>query len=242
MQHHNLENNTFNPLESPATEPQQAASKPPRSVLEGIFAFPPNRDILGGTAYFIVEKEGNILIDCPAWQETNEQFIKAQGGIRWLFITNRGGIGKAREIMQAFNCEILIQEQEAYLLPELAVKPFHQELTLSPDTSIIWTPGHSPGSSCLYYSRHGGVLFSGRHILPNKQGEPAPLRTSKTFHWLRQIKSIESLLARFTPATLNYICPGASTGFLRGKATIDQAYQGLSELDLDALRHSPALL
>jgi hypothetical protein len=69
-----------------------------------------------------------------------------------------------------------------------------------------------------------------------------PLRTAKTFHWLRQIKSVELLRDRFTPETLQYICPGASTGFLRGKRAITQAYQRLARLDLGALLQTKPIL
>ncbi|MEH2364518.1 MBL fold metallo-hydrolase [Nostoc sp.] len=226
-------------------------TKPPRAVFldevpsggslqsdfapESIFAFPPNRDTLGGTSYFIVRNEGNILIDCPALDQTNQDFLGAHGGVRWLFITHRGAIGKTAEIQQTFGCEVLIQEQEAYLLPGLTVTTFRQEFTLDAATQVIWTPGHSPGSSCLYYREFGGILFSGRHLVPNQQGQPLPLRTAKTFHWPRQINSLRFLLERFTPETLQYICPGANTGFLRGKRVIDQAYQHLASLDLPAL-------
>ncbi|XZF64650.1 MAG: MBL fold metallo-hydrolase [Gloeotrichia echinulata DVL01] len=218
--------------------PQQPShiAKPPRAVLESIFAFPPNRDTLGGTSYFIVRNENNILIDCPALEQTNLDFLRSHNGVRWLFLTHRGAMGKTAEIQQNLGCEILIQEQEAYLLPGLTVTTFAQEFTLDATAQVIWTPGHSPGSSCLYYSDLGGVLFSGRHLLPNLQGEPAPLPTAKTFHWPRQINSLQSLLQKFTPETLQYICPGANTGFLRGKGVIDQAYQRLASLDLPALK------
>ncbi|OUL19714.1 MBL fold metallo-hydrolase [Nostoc sp. RF31YmG] len=240
--------------------PQQPShtAKPPRVVLSyevpfggslssdfalnSIFAFPPNRDTLGGTSYFIVRNEGNILIDCPALEQTNLDFLRSHGGVRWLFLTHRGAIGKTAELQQPLDCEVVIQEQEAYLLPGLTVTTFAVELTLDSATQIIWTPGHSPGSSCLYYSHLGGVLFSGRHIVPNQQGEPVPLRTAKTFHWPRQIKNLQYLLERFTPETLQYICPGANTGFLRGKGAIAQAYQHLASLDLQALRQMQVLL
>jgi glyoxylase-like metal-dependent hydrolase (beta-lactamase superfamily II) len=212
---------------SPLPQQPSHTVKPPRAVLNNIFAFPPNRDTLGGTSYFIVRNEGNILIDCPALDQNNQDFLRSHGGVRWLFLTHRGAIGKTAQIQQTFGCEVLIQEQEAYLLPGLTVTTFVQELALTTTTQIIWTPGHSPGSSCLYYSDLGGVLFSGRHLVPNLQGEPVPLRTQKTFHWPRQIKSLQSLLERFTPETLQYICPGANTGFLRGKYVMDQAYQHL---------------
>lgn len=215
--------------------------KPPHNIWDNVFAFPPNRDTLGGTAYFIVENEGNILIDCPAWDETNQNFLCSLGGVRSLFLTHRGAISKTKEIQEFFNCDILIQEQEAYLLPGLRVTTFEQEFTLSPLTQAIWTSGHSPGSACLYYHQ-GRVLFSGRHLLPNQQGEPVPLRTVKTFHWHRQIKSVQFLLDRFTPETLQYICPGANTGFLRGKRAIAQAYEQLANLDLtDLLQSKPPI-
>ncbi|EGJ30788.1 MULTISPECIES: hypothetical protein [Moorena] len=220
----------FSLTPSASSNQQPAASKPPRLVLDTIFAFPPNRDTLGGTAYIIVGNSFNLLIDCPAWNETNQQFLREQGGVSLLFITHRGGIGKAKEIQESMGCQVLIQEQEAYLLPGLEVVTFHQELTINPYCYVIWTPGHSPGSSCLYYTGAGGVLFSGRHLLPSKQGELLPLRTPKTFHWPRQIRNVQSLLERFTPETLQFICPGANTGFLRGKGVIDQAYEGLSDV------------
>jgi len=216
--------------------------KPPQAIWNNIFAFPPNRDTLGGTAYLIVENEANILIDCPAWNEANQKFLHSLGGVRLLFLTHRGGIGKTREIQETFGCEVLIQEQEAYLLPGLKVTTFQHEFTLNSLAQILWTPGHSPGSSCLYYSGQGGVLFSGRHLLPNRLGEPVPLRTAKTFHWQRQIKSIQLLLNRFTPETVQYICPGANTGFLRGKRAIDRAYKQLASLDLGALLQAKPIL
>jgi glyoxylase-like metal-dependent hydrolase (beta-lactamase superfamily II) len=232
----------MNPLDQ---QPSQT-TKPPRAVLfaeapagenlpldfvpNSIYAFPPNRDTLGGTSYLIVRNEGNVLIDCPAIDQINQDFCRSHGGIKWIFLTHRGAIGKTAEIQQIFNCQILIQEQEAYLLPGLRVTTFGQEFTLDSTLQAIWTPGHSPGSSCLYYREFGGVLFSGRHLVPNLQGEPVPLRTAKTFHWPRQVKNIQSLKERFTPETLHYICPGANTGFLRGKRFIDQAYQHLAAL------------
>ena len=227
---------TASSSESPLPKQPSRSSKPPQAVWDNIFAFPPNRGTLGGTAYLIVENSlGNILIDCPAWDDANQQFLQSVGGVRWLFLSHRGGIGKTREIQENFGCEVLIQEQEAYLLPGLRVTTFQHEFTPSPLAKAIWTPGHSPGSSCLYYTDRGGVLFSGRHLLPNQLAEPVPLRTAKTFHWPRQLKSVQLLLDRFTPETFQYICPGANTGFLRGKRVIEQAYQRLASLDLEGL-------
>ncbi len=226
----------------PFPEQSHHTHKPPRTILNSIIAFPPNRDTLGGTAYFIVRNEGNILIDCPAWDKNNQDFLESKGGVRWLFISHRGAIGKSAEIQKTFGCEILIQEQEAYLLPESKVTAISEKFTIDSGLQVIWTPGHSPGSSCLYYNSEGGILFTGRHLVPNREKEPVPLRTSKTFHWHRQIKSIKILLETFTDRTLQYICPGANTGFLRGERLIDNAYNRLAKLDLTELLAAPSLL
>jgi glyoxylase-like metal-dependent hydrolase (beta-lactamase superfamily II) len=206
-----------------------ASSKQLRLVRENVFAFSPNRDTLGATAYLIVENFANILVDCPAWDENTQALLDAHGGVQLLFITHRTSIGKATQLQADTGCEIVIQEQEAYLLPECQVRVFNQEIVLTNGCRGIWTPGHSPGSSCLYYPKEGGILFSGRHILPDRQGNPVPLQTAKTFHWRRQIQSVRQLLDRFTPETLQLICPGANTGYLRGKRGIEPAYELLSQ-------------
>ena len=217
-------------------------TKVPRLIMPGIFAFAPNRDTLGATSYLIVDKIGNILFDCPTWNETNRQFIQDRGGAKCLIISHRGGIGKnVLEMQQTLDCQVIMQEQEAYLLPEVTVTPFADNLTISPDLESIWTPGHSPGSSCLYYRREGGILFTGRHLLPKSPTEVVPLRTAKTFHWWRQLNSIAKLRDRFDADSLRYFLPGANTGYLRGQGYLDRAYEQLTQLDLAVLRSVEAV-
>jgi glyoxylase-like metal-dependent hydrolase (beta-lactamase superfamily II) len=198
-----------------------ATAKPPHLVLADIFAFAPNRDTLGGTAYFIVNNTGNILVDAPAWHSVNHDFITSHGGVKWLLVTHRGGLGQTATIAKNLGCEVVIQEQEAYLLPDMTVTTYRQELTLTDRIQLIWTPGHSPGSACVYYQAHGGVLFSGRHLLPDRDRHPVPLQTAKTFHWPRQQRYVAQLQSQFPPAQLRYILPGASSGLLRGQGYID---------------------
>ncbi|WP_071518718.1 MBL fold metallo-hydrolase [Geitlerinema sp. PCC 9228] len=222
--------------------------KQPRAIFDGVYAFPPNRDTLGGTAYFIVgavptnATSGNLLIDAPPWNAETTAFVRDLGGCDWLFLTNRDAMGAAEKITRATGCTVVVQEQEAYLLPDVEVMPFHYEFSLAEGLTAIWTPGYSPGSSCLYYSAYGGILFSGRHLVPDRETNPVPLRSAKTFHWRFQLRSIEKLRDRFTVETLRYICPGASTGFLRGKAAIDNAYERLAQLDLSQYQPISPLL
>jgi glyoxylase-like metal-dependent hydrolase (beta-lactamase superfamily II) len=192
--------------------------KKPRLILENIFAFSPNRETLGSTAYLILHRDGNVLVDCPFLDENNLQFCQQQGGVKYLFLTHRGAISKQiKNIQENLHCQVVIQEQEAYLLPNLQVTTFGDQFKLNQDCKVIWTPGHSPGSSCLYYALLGGVLFTGRHLLPNQEGECIPWRMKKTFHWRRQLNSQKKINDHLFFNQLNYICPGANTGYLKGK-------------------------
>lgn len=220
-------------------------SNPPRLILDAIYAFPPNRNTLGGTAYFILSKDKtgqpfNLMVDFPALEQLD--FIQTQGGLHSIFITHRNGISRPQDWYRAFNCPIVIQEQEAYLLPQIPTVTFQESFRFDNDCNAFWTAGYSPGSACLYAPFHGGILFTGRHLLPNKLGELNPLRFSKTFHWPRQLRSVEQLKANFNDDTLAYLCPGANTGFLRGKRLMDQGYQQLQNVDLEACQTMQPLL
>jgi glyoxylase-like metal-dependent hydrolase (beta-lactamase superfamily II) len=234
-------------------------SKEPRAVLDSIWAFPPNRETFGGTAYFIVENSQNVpanvlqaefksvpknlpqnvpknvLIDCPSWDHNTQSFLQRHGGVQHLIITHRQGASPAAaEIQRCFGCQVWVQEQEAYLLPSVDVTSFQESSYPYADLQIFWTPGYSPGSACVYRAGQG-VLFTGRHLLPDQQGNPTPLRMAKTFHWPRQLKSVREILDRFDENSLRYLCPGANTGFLRQQGFIDNAYQKLAQLDLAQL-------
>jgi len=207
--------------EKPQQSPKINNPKPPKLILNNIWAFPPNRDILGGTAYLLTTPQGNILVDCPAWHEDNLKFCQEKGGVKYLFVTNRDGISKhIAKFKNSLNCQLIIQEQEVYLLPNLDALSFGEEYDLSDSCQLIWTSGYSPGSSCLFYQENGGVLFSGRHLLPVKQDKIVPLRFKKTFHWRRQQLNTQLICDRFLPDKLKYICPGANTGYLRGQGYI----------------------
>ncbi|MGD1863104.1 MAG: MBL fold metallo-hydrolase [Phormidesmis sp.] len=229
--------------DTPVNSSSSIKGKPPQPVFETVFAFAPNRETLGGTAYLICEQDtnghsANILVDCPAINQTNQAFLTEKGGVHTLFITHRGGMAQVKALQDIFSCRVVVQEQEAYLLPTVSTEPFHRDRTLSSTSRIFWNAGHSPGSASLYHSPYGGVLFTGRHLLPVKGGAPSPLRLSKTFHWPRQLRSAQQLLTDFNADTLGTLCPGANTGFLRGEKKISQAYAQLQSIDWATLANT----
>lgn len=224
------------------------SSKQPRLVLPGIYAFAPNRATMGGTAYFIVSKDDegcsvNLLIDAPAHDPETLKFITEQGGVQQWVMTHRGAIGDTKTWQAALQCDVIVQEQEAYLLPNTPrVISYRETYALGIRGEVFWTPGHSPGTACVYYQAYGGVLFTGRHLLPDRNGQLMPLRFAKTFHWPRQLQNVAKLQTRFAAETLAYVCPAANTGFLRGKYAVADAYTQLQAIDVTQLQSVPALL
>jgi hypothetical protein len=146
-------------------------------------------------------------------------------------ITHRGAIGQARSIQESTGCKILIQEQEAYLLPGLDVTSFPDDL-LTPFGTAIWTPGHSPGSACFYYHLNGGVLFSGVIYCQTLKEKSCRCGQQKLFIGLVKSKVSKISLSVFSPTTLQFICPGANIGFC-GQGFVDEAYKRLAALDLE---------
>ena len=178
----------------------------------------------------------NVLVDCPAPTAAAIDRIQELGGVHWLLLTHRTAMGKPgsskaciAQIANQFNCQIIVQEQEAYLLPHLEVRSFRDVLHLAPDLQCIWTPGHTPGSTCVFYSGQGGVLFTGRHLLPNEEGQLMPIRQPKTFHWSRQLRSINWLLETIVSPAPEWICPGGNLGNLRGEKLMDSGRARLQE-------------
>ena len=158
-------------------------------------------------------------------------------------ITHRGAIGDTKTWQAALRCDVIVQEQEAYLLPNTPrVISYRETYPLGIRGEVFWTPGHSPGTACVYYQAHGGVLFTGRHLLPDRNGQLMPLRFAKTFHWPRQLQNVAKLQTRFAAETLAYVCPAANTGFLRGKYAVADAYTQLQAIDVTQLQSVPALL
>ncbi len=223
------------PILNPSSFPE--GGKAPQPVLPQVWAFAPNRDTLGGTAYFLQHPQGNILIDSPPWRSTTADFLQAQGGVSHLLISHRGGMAQVSAWQEALGCQVWVQEQEAYLVPGVTVHTFQDDANPIAEVRGLWVPGHSPGSTCWYWPHQGGILFTGRHLLADRHGNPQPLYTRKTFHWPWQLEQVRRICEEFDETTLQHLCPGANIGLLQGRGTIHPAYDRLKNLDWQTLAH-----
>jgi len=196
------------------------AGRPPQLVLAGLWAFAPNRDCQGGTAWWLEHADAGLLIDCPAYTAANLAFLRERPA-GTLLLTSREGHGRARRFQEALGWPVLVQEQEAYLLPGVQrLQTFGDERVLAPGLRLLWTPGPTPGACVLHTSGEPDVLFCGRLLSPTGPGAAAPLATARTFHWGRWQRSLKTLKAWLPQGSPGWIASGAGLGALGGEKLI----------------------
>lgn len=199
--------------------------RPPRQVAPGLQLFAPNRRTQGGSSWLLCgEHQPDLLVDCPSFSEANlavldqrRAQVGTEGGL--IVLTGRDGHGEVRRWQQRLGWRVLVQEQEAYLLPGVArLEPFADACEPEPGLRLLWTPGPSPGACVLHVQRPScDGLFCGRLLVPLAPDQLAPLRTARTFHWPRQLASVQRLLAWLPPGSPAWIATGAGLGALRGQ-------------------------
>lgn len=219
------------PADAPSASGEPSSSllepgRPPTPVQPGLWLFAPNRDTQGGSAWLLETAEFDLLIDCPALSQANLTFLAERGrrapeaGVGRMVLTGRDGHGRCRRLQERLGWPVVVQEQEAYLLP--GVDPlitFAGEGEIAPGLRLLWTPGPSPGACVLHaLGEEPGSdgLFCGRLLVPVGPGALAPLRRRSTFHWPRQLASLERLIRWLPPGSPGWIASGAGLGGLRG--------------------------
>ncbi|MFM1812238.1 MAG: hypothetical protein RLZZ336_1176 [Cyanobacteriota bacterium] len=221
----------------PAPEP----GRPPRQLREGLWLFAPNRHTMGGSSWLVqgdpARGEPDLLVDAPALTAANGDALAqrraaagADGGL--IVLTSREGHGQIRQLQELLGWPVLVQEQEAYLLPGVQrLRTFGRQLQPAPGLALLWTPGPTPGACVLHLRRAAeDGLFCGRLLVPVAAGALAPLRTSRTFHWQRQVASLQHLLSWLPGGSPTWIATGAGLGALRGQPLVSDGAQQLKTL------------
>jgi glyoxylase-like metal-dependent hydrolase (beta-lactamase superfamily II) len=211
-------------------------------VRSDLWLFAPNRDNQGGSAWFLEHSDRDLLIDVPALTEANLAFLQHRSRPGQIVLTGRDGHGRCRALQEALGWPVLVQEQEAFLLPGVkALETFGFEHALAPGLRLLWTPGPSPGACVLHAfgadaggADDGGGLFCGRLLVPVAPGRLEPRRSRRTFHWPRQIASLRALRAWLPAGTPGWIASGAGLGALRGESLVGSGEALLADLEKQA--------
>lgn len=141
-------------------------------------------------AFLVARPEARILVYSPAYDEEIVRFIESRGGIDFIFLSHCDELSpaifrykarfNAKLVLHWADCpvstekgtDLRVRGPRTRLLPLVAEAlerpeavgsvdvPFQEDFELAPGVSVLWTPGHSEGSACLYLEKDK-VLFSG---------------------------------------------------------------------------------
>ncbi len=196
---------------------------PPKMLREGLWVFPPNLTSNSSTSWWLGCNPEPVLIDCPPLTTKTIEALRklSLGRAARILLTNREGHGRVRELQAELGWPVLVQEQEAYLLPGLSgLESFVEEHTTISGVSSLWTPGPTPGSCVFYAPEPWNVLFCGRLLIPVGPNQLASLANSRTFHWTRQQKSVKKLREWIPPNRFPDLASGAGLGALGGSELV----------------------
>ncbi len=185
----------------------------PCQLQDELWVFPKNIHSHGGQAWWLGCEPEPVLIDCPPVNDFTLEFLKhvSSGRSPLIILTSREAHGKVLDLQEALDWPVLVQEQEAYLLPGLKrLSSFSNEHVTASGLRLLWTPGPTPGSCVVYAPTPWNVLFCGRLLIPVKLNCLAALRTRRTFHWSRQQKSLENLCQWLPSDSRPSLASGAS--------------------------------
>lgn len=228
------------PLPLPLLSQPPESGRPPQQVRPGLWLFAPSRDSQGGSSWLLEAGayggSSDLLVDAPGFTEANLTMLRqrtALVGPGTLVLTSREGHGRCRRLQEALGWSVLVQEQEAYLLPGVqACTSFGHEHLLAAGVRLLWTPGPTPGA-CVLHVRAGELdgLFCGRLLVPSGPAALAPLRTARTFHWPRQRASVARLRTWLPAGSPDWIASGAGLGALRGAKLVGGGAALLAQFD-----------
>ena len=144
-----------------------------REILPGVLEFlDRSPSTHGGKGFLVTGPKYNLMVDTPAFTPRVLNAVRTVGGLRYLFLSHRDEIGEIADLHRATGGAIIMHRSEAGLVPCGVDLVFDTDFEVEPGVTVIHTPGHSPGSSCLLVHRGDlRVLFTGDHILrPGGQG------------------------------------------------------------------------
>lgn len=144
---------------------------------------------------FLNVGEHKILIDPPPMPTEASTFIRRQGGLDYIIVTNRDHAREAATYQAEFRCQMQVPELDA---PQMEVKPTRTfkdgELLPGGIWVIQLDDQKSPGESALYVQQGKGVLIVGDALIGKPAGSLNLLAPEKYSNASRAKEGLRRLL------------------------------------------------
>jgi glyoxylase-like metal-dependent hydrolase (beta-lactamase superfamily II) len=119
---------------------------------------------------FLMVGEHKILVDPPPMTDEARSFVRRNGPVDYIIVTNRDHAREAAAYQTEFTCRLYVPEADAAQMDVKPAKTFRDGELLPGGIWVVQLSDQkSPGESALFLERGGGVLIVGDAVI----GKPA---------------------------------------------------------------------
>jgi glyoxylase-like metal-dependent hydrolase (beta-lactamase superfamily II) len=169
---------------------------------------------------FLTVGEHRILVDPPPLTAEASTFIRRQGQLDYIIITNRDHVREAATCQTDFHCQLQVPDADA---PQMDLKPtktFKDGELLPGGIWVIQLQDQkSPGESALFLQQGNGVLIVGDALIGKPSGALSLLASEK----YADAAKAKAGLRRLLKYQFDTILVGDGASILTGaKAAVEQ--------------------
>jgi glyoxylase-like metal-dependent hydrolase (beta-lactamase superfamily II) len=129
---------------------------------------------------FLMVGEHKILVDPPPMTAEARAFVRHNGPVDYLIVTNRDHIREAATCQAQFACRLYVPEADAAQMDVRPDKTYKDGELLPGGIWVVQLNDQkSPGESALFIERGGGVLIVGDALIGKPAGAVSLLPTDK---------------------------------------------------------------
>jgi glyoxylase-like metal-dependent hydrolase (beta-lactamase superfamily II) len=172
---------------------------------------------------FLVVGEHKILIDPPPMAGEDQAFIRRNGPVDYLIVTNRDHVREAGSCEGTFGCQLFVPEADASQMDLKPTKTFKDQELLPGGIWVVHLKDQkSPGESALFIQLGKGILIVGDALIGKPAGTLSMLPAEKYGHAAKAREGLRRLLKY----NFDAILVGDGTSILTGaKQAVERALQ-----------------
>lgn len=129
---------------------------------------------------FLVVGEHKMLIDPPPMAGEDQSFVRRNGPVDYIIVTNRDHAREAGACQATFNCQLQVPEVDAPQMDLRPTKTFNDQELLPGGIWVVHLKDQkSPGESALFIPQWKGVLIVGDALIGKPAGAVSMLPAEK---------------------------------------------------------------
>ncbi len=173
---------------------------------------------------FLVVGEHKILVDPPAMTDEARSFIRRNGPVDYLIVTNRDHVREAVSYQKEFECRLVVPEADAAQIDLKPTQTYKDGELLPGGIWVIQLKDQkSSGESALFIQQGKGVLIVGDALIGKPAGNVSLLPAEKYADVGRAKEGLRRLLKYEFDSLL--VGDGASI-LIGGKAAVERLLGG----------------